>query len=403
MNRCSLRHLKLHDLFDDENWNSADAVTGRRLVLANADVRISYAVAGKISPLYRNGVGDECVFVESGQASVETVFGDIDVATGDYVIIPRATTHRWFRRPVNHCVCTPSKPTATSRHRRSIYRAMASCSNTRRTANAICAVLPNHAWSRRTTSRSTSSTVVQVRLVWPVRCTSFPITPSMSWGGMAASIRMHSTSSASTPSPARAPTPARAPGLRGLQLRDLQLRFHARSTTTRYRSQCRTTTPMSTATRSCSTSQATTRLERVRASALVPSLCIRAVTRTGRSLEQSSAAWGQWRWMSRRDGRHLPALVARRRWRHRRRRRVCLELVRTGSGSMTVSEQQTALDAVPAGPLANADVWFGAMFDDAALFPPRRAHATDAVVEHRAWRMSGHRKFVGPLVCSDAQ
>ncbi|MFL6180081.1 MAG: hypothetical protein ACJ74E_09550 [Actinomycetes bacterium] len=70
---------------------------------------------------------------------------------------------------------------------------------------------------------------------------------------------------------------------------------------------------------------------------------------------------------------------------------------------MTLSEQQSAPDAVPAGPLADADVWFGRFFDDAALFPPRRAHATDAVVEHRAWRKSGYASFVGPLVCSDAQ
>ena len=90
------RHLRLHDLFDDTNWRTTDAVTGRRLVLANGDVRISYAVVGTPSPLYRNGVGDECVFVEAGSAKVETVFGDLDVASGDYVIIPRATTHRWL-------------------------------------------------------------------------------------------------------------------------------------------------------------------------------------------------------------------------------------------------------------------------------------------------------------------
>jgi homogentisate 1,2-dioxygenase len=89
------RHLRLHDLFPGNEWKSADAVTSRRLVLANGDVRISYVVAGEISPLYRNATGDECVYVESGAATVETVFGDLDVATGDYVIIPRATTHRW--------------------------------------------------------------------------------------------------------------------------------------------------------------------------------------------------------------------------------------------------------------------------------------------------------------------
>ena len=59
-----------------------DAVTGRRLVLGNADVRISYVVAGETSPLYRNAVGDECVYVESGTATVETVFGALEVGAG---------------------------------------------------------------------------------------------------------------------------------------------------------------------------------------------------------------------------------------------------------------------------------------------------------------------------------
>jgi homogentisate 1,2-dioxygenase len=89
------RHLKLHELFPGEEWKSYDAVTGRRLVLGNADVRISYAVCGEASPLYRNAVGDECVYVEAGSATVETVFGDLEVGQGDYVILPRATTHRW--------------------------------------------------------------------------------------------------------------------------------------------------------------------------------------------------------------------------------------------------------------------------------------------------------------------
>ncbi|WP_433287949.1 homogentisate 1,2-dioxygenase [Pseudonocardia sp. CA-142604] len=89
------RHLKLHDLFPGEDWKAVDAVIGRRLVLGNADVRISYVVAGESSPLYRNALGDECVYVESGAATIETVFGVLDVRQGDYVILPRSTTHRW--------------------------------------------------------------------------------------------------------------------------------------------------------------------------------------------------------------------------------------------------------------------------------------------------------------------
>ena len=88
------RHLQLHRLTAPD-WAAVDAVTGRRLVLGNADVRISYVAAGAASPLYRNAVGDECVYVESGTATVETVFGALPAAAGDYVLLPRGTTHRW--------------------------------------------------------------------------------------------------------------------------------------------------------------------------------------------------------------------------------------------------------------------------------------------------------------------
>ncbi|WP_067811944.1 homogentisate 1,2-dioxygenase [Actinomadura kijaniata] len=89
------RHLKTHDLFAEQEWKGSDAVTSRRLLLGNSDVRISYVAAGEASPLYRNGIGDECAYVESGEGVVETVFGELRVGQGDYVILPRATTHRW--------------------------------------------------------------------------------------------------------------------------------------------------------------------------------------------------------------------------------------------------------------------------------------------------------------------
>jgi homogentisate 1,2-dioxygenase len=85
------RHLRTSKL----DTGSADVVTGRQLLLANDDVRISFAVADRPSPLYRNAVGDECVYVESGSATVETVFGALVVGRGDYVLLPTSTTHRW--------------------------------------------------------------------------------------------------------------------------------------------------------------------------------------------------------------------------------------------------------------------------------------------------------------------
>ena len=85
------RHLRLHDL-----ETGTDAVTGRRVVLANHDVRLSYVLTGtEPSAYYRDAIGDECVFVESGSGVVETVFGVVAYRAGDFVVIPRATTHRW--------------------------------------------------------------------------------------------------------------------------------------------------------------------------------------------------------------------------------------------------------------------------------------------------------------------
>jgi len=107
------RHLRLHELFPAPvptggAGPGVDVVTGRRLVLGNADVRISYVVADADSPLYRNAVGDECVFLERGAARVETVFGHLDAVAGDYVVVPRGTTHRWLpvgREPLRaYCV-----------------------------------------------------------------------------------------------------------------------------------------------------------------------------------------------------------------------------------------------------------------------------------------------------------
>ncbi len=89
------RHLKPHLLFDEDMSADVDAVTGRRLLLGNGDVRIAYAVGAATSPYYRNAVGDECVFIEQGSGVVETVFGVLPYRSGDYVVVPRATTHRW--------------------------------------------------------------------------------------------------------------------------------------------------------------------------------------------------------------------------------------------------------------------------------------------------------------------
>ncbi len=89
------RHLRLHELFPGQEWKAADPVTGRRLLLGNADVRLTYVAAGEASPLFKDAVGDQALYVEAGAARLETVLGVLEVAAGDLVVVPRGTTHRW--------------------------------------------------------------------------------------------------------------------------------------------------------------------------------------------------------------------------------------------------------------------------------------------------------------------
>jgi homogentisate 1,2-dioxygenase len=84
------RHFRTHKL----DSGGTDAVLGRAHLLANDDCRISYAVADTPSPLYRNAIGDECLYVEAGAATIESTFGTLYVTAGDYVIIPTSVIHR---------------------------------------------------------------------------------------------------------------------------------------------------------------------------------------------------------------------------------------------------------------------------------------------------------------------
>jgi len=77
------------------NDASAEPVLGRQALLGNDDVSISFVAAGSTSPLYRNAVGDELVYIQSGSAVLDSVFGRLAVGPGDYVLVPMSTTHRW--------------------------------------------------------------------------------------------------------------------------------------------------------------------------------------------------------------------------------------------------------------------------------------------------------------------
>ena len=84
------RHLRTFDL-----PVGGDPVLGCVRLFENEDVSIGVAAATESSGLYRDAIGDQLVYVQSGTAVLESTFGALAVGPGDYVVIPRSTTHRW--------------------------------------------------------------------------------------------------------------------------------------------------------------------------------------------------------------------------------------------------------------------------------------------------------------------
>jgi len=86
----SHRHFLTHN-FPEEG----DAVEGRKYVLGNEDLVIGIVkTSQKMDYFYRNGEGDELLFVHYGSGKVETMFGTIAYRKGDYIIIPVGTIYR---------------------------------------------------------------------------------------------------------------------------------------------------------------------------------------------------------------------------------------------------------------------------------------------------------------------
>lgn len=72
-----------------------DAVTGRVPLFGNADVTMSVAhPAAPMNYFYRNGQGDEVLFVHTGKGVLETSFGTLPYGEGDYLVVPIGTTWR---------------------------------------------------------------------------------------------------------------------------------------------------------------------------------------------------------------------------------------------------------------------------------------------------------------------
>ena len=74
---------------------AGDPISGRRVLMFNDDVELAVCKpAIEFDGFYRNGEGDEVVFVHEGSGAFETIFGTLPYRRHDYVVIPRGTTYR---------------------------------------------------------------------------------------------------------------------------------------------------------------------------------------------------------------------------------------------------------------------------------------------------------------------
>ncbi|MBT2699194.1 homogentisate 1,2-dioxygenase [Bacillus sp. ISL-40] len=87
--------LKHRHFFTSKVVTKGDALKAREYILGNQDLLIGTAnVTMAMQSYYRNGDGDEMLYVHYGSGKLETMFGNLSYSPGDYLIIPIGTIYR---------------------------------------------------------------------------------------------------------------------------------------------------------------------------------------------------------------------------------------------------------------------------------------------------------------------
>ncbi len=85
-----MRHLKTKTMPP-----KGDPVTGRIVLFGNADVEMSVCVpAEPMNYHFKNGQGDECLFVHYGTGTVYSMFGTLKFGPKDYIVMPKGVIYQ---------------------------------------------------------------------------------------------------------------------------------------------------------------------------------------------------------------------------------------------------------------------------------------------------------------------
>ncbi len=78
-----------------------DPITGRIPLFGNADCLMSVCSPAQEMPYhYKNGMGDECLFIHHGSGVCHTLLGTLKFGPKDYIVIPKGVTYRMiFDKP----------------------------------------------------------------------------------------------------------------------------------------------------------------------------------------------------------------------------------------------------------------------------------------------------------------
>ncbi len=118
------RHLKTAEMKPEGNF-----VTGRKVLMGNQDCTWAQALVAEPMPenqFFKNTEADEILFVHDGTGTLESMYGDVAVRPGDYVVVPRGTIYRLSLEsyPVRLVVMESFGPVSTPKRYRNAYGQM---------------------------------------------------------------------------------------------------------------------------------------------------------------------------------------------------------------------------------------------------------------------------------------